>query len=207
MQAIFPARPPVRAATLAGVDEAGRGPLAGGVVAAVVVLAEGQRIEGVRDSKLMGPRQREAAAGRIRREALGWALGRAEVVEIDAINILNATLLAMQRAVATLTVRPDRIVVDGNRAPVFAGFAGVTGTLVGGDRLCPAVAAASVLAKVARDAEMSELELAYPGYGFAEHKGYPTPGHCRALRRLGPCAAHRRSFRPVREALEQWCRP
>jgi ribonuclease HII len=200
MNTNLPARMPAGAG-IGGIDEAGRGPLAGAVVAAAVILAEGQSVEGVRDSKLLSPRQREAAAERIRRDAIGWAIGRAEVEEIDALNILNATLLAMQRAYAALTVQPAQIVVDGNRVPDLAGFAGRVTALVGGDRLCAAVAAASVLAKVARDAEMCQLHAQFPQYGFALHKGYPTADHRHALQRLGPCAAHRRSFRPVREAI------
>lgn len=197
--AVPPHHPP--AAGTGGVDEAGRGPLAGAVVAAVVVLAPGQLIEGVRDSKLLSAAQRERLALRIRGEALGWALGRAAVAEIDRLNILNATFLAMERAVAGLAVPPRELAVDGNRAPRFAGFAGVVRTVVGGDRSCPAIAAASILAKVARDAEMLELDAAYPGYGFARHKGYPTAEHRAVLAQRGPCAAHRRSFAPVRAAM------
>lgn len=188
-------------ATVAGVDEAGRGPLAGAVVAAVVVLPLGAGIEGVVDSKLLGPGRRAQLAQRIRREALGWALGRAEVAEIDALNILQATLLAMQRAVANLDMQPDEILVDGNRAPVFGGHAGSVRAIIGGDRSCVAISAASILAKVARDEEMSRLHEHYPEYGFAIHKGYPTPAHREALMRLGPCPLHRQSFAPVRAAL------
>ena len=188
-------------ATIAGVDEAGRGPLAGAVVAAVVVLAPGQRIEGVRDSKLLSARQRERLVESIHREALAWALGRAAAHEIDTLNILNATLLAMQRAVSSLGLRPDQIVVDGNRAPEFPGFNGSVRALVGGDRSCQAVGAASILAKVARDREMLLLHGEFPQYGFDRHKGYPTAEHRAALMRLGPCAAHRRSFRPVSDAI------
>ncbi|MCC7258056.1 MAG: ribonuclease HII [Gammaproteobacteria bacterium] len=202
MRAPPPACIPVPAGDLVGgVDEAGRGPLAGAVVAAVVVLAPGQVIEGVRDSKLLTARARETAAARIREQALAWALGRAEAAEIDALNILNATFLAMQRAVAALGVAPALLQVDGNRAPAFPGFVGPVQAVIGGDRSCPAISAASILAKVARDAEMLRLHEAYPGYGFARHKGYPTADHRAALARFGPCAAHRRSFRPVREAL------
>ncbi len=185
-------------AGIGGVDEAGRGPLAGAVVAAVVVLAPGQAIEGVRDSKLLSAAQRQRVARRIHAEALAWALGRATVAEIDRLNILNATFLAMQRAVAGLAVVPRELAVDGNRAPRFAGFAGPVRAVVGGDRSCQAIAAASILAKLARDAEMLELEAAHPGYGFARHKGYPTAEHRAALLRLGPCAAHRLSYAPVR---------
>lgn len=188
-------------ATVAGVDEAGRGPLAGAVVAAVVVLPAGGSIEGVADSKLLSPGRREQLARRIRREALGWALGRAEVAEIDALNILQATLLAMQRAVAALDIRPGEILVDGNRAPVFCAQAGAVRAIIGGDRSCAAISAASILAKVARDEDMCRLHESYPEYGFAIHKGYPTPAHREALMRLGPCPLHRRSFAPVRAAL------
>ena len=193
------------AATIGGIDEAGRGPLAGAVVAAIVIFAYGQSIEGLRDSKLMSASQRERVAERIRSEALAWALGRADAQEIDAINILNATFRAMQRAVSCLDPRlhPVEIRVDGNRAPDFPGFGGPVLTIVGGDQLCPAISAASVLAKVARDEEMQVLHAEYPEYGFARHKGYPTADHRAVLRRLGPCVAHRRSFRPVREALDE----
>lgn len=187
---------------IAGVDEAGRGPLAGAVVAAAVVLAPGQLIEGVADSKLLSAACRMRLVVKIRREALGWALGRADVGEIDTLNILHATMLAMQRAVAALTMLPAAILVDGNRVPRFAGFAGRVRAIVGGDRLCGAIAAASILAKVARDEEMRLLHESYPHYGFDRHKGYPTVAHREALGRFGPCPAHRRSFRPVREALE-----
>jgi ribonuclease HII len=185
-----------------GVDETGRGPLAGPVVAAVVVLARRQVIAGVTDSKLLSPEHRAELAPRIRAEALAWALGQARVDEIDRFNILQATLLAMQRAVAALTVVPDLLRVDGNRAPTLPAYRGVIETLVGGDRLCPATGAASILAKVARDEEMERLDAVYPGYGFARHKGYATPDHRLALERLGPCAVHRRSFAPVRVAMQ-----
>ena len=188
-------------ATIGGLDEAGRGPWAGAVVAAVVVLRASQRIAGVTDSKMLSPRRREVLAARIREEALAWGLGRAEVWEIDSLNILNATFLAMRRALATLYVHPALLRIDGNRCPALPEFAGAVETMVGGDRLCPAVGAASILAKVTRDREMLSLDDEYPGYGFARHKGYGTPEHQNALARLGPCAAHRRSFRPVQAAL------
>lgn len=186
---------------IAGVDEAGRGPLAGAVVAAVVVLKRRQKIAEVTDSKLLTAERREMLAERIRAEALAWAIGRAEVEEIDTINILNATFLAMQRAVTALALLPDEIRVDGNRAPPFSGFGGTVHTIIGGDRLCNAISAASILAKVARDAEMRALDAQFPHYGFARHKGYATEGHREALDRHGPCPIHRRSFSPVREAL------
>jgi ribonuclease HII len=187
--------------TIAGIDEAGRGPWAGAVVAAVVVLEAGQRIDGVRDSKLLTPALRERAADRIRKEARAWAIGRAEVAEIDALNVLRATLLAMDRAVGALGCRPDLIRVDGNQRPALPGFDGPVETWIGGDRRCPAISAASILAKVARDAEMTRLDRLFPGYGFARHKGYGTAEHQRALDELGPCDLHRASFRPVQLAL------
>lgn len=186
---------------LAGLDEAGRGPLAGPVIAAVVVLGARQAIAGVRDSKQLSPGRREALAPVIRRDAVAWALGRAEAAEIDRLNILQASLLAMARALAALAVTPDRLHVDGNRLPPLGDYRGEAVAMVGGDRQCPAVAAASILAKVARDAEMRALDAHYPGYGFARHKGYPTAAHLAALTRLGPCAIHRRSFAPVRARL------
>jgi len=187
--------------TVAGIDEAGRGPLAGPVVAAAVLLGPGQWIEGVRDSKELSAAQRALAAGRIRAEALEWALGEASREEIDELNILQATLLAMRRAFAGLSRAPGRVEIDGNQSPGLPGFPGVIETVVGGDRLRPAIAAASILAKVHRDAEMNRLHVAYPGYGFDRHKGYPTGEHRAALAALGPCPAHRRSFAPVRASL------
>jgi ribonuclease HII len=187
--------------TVAGIDEAGRGPLAGPVVAAVVVLGRGQSIAGVRDSKQLNAAQRGEAAARIREEAWAWALGEASRVEIDELNILQATLLAMQRAFAGLAVLPGRVEVDGNRAPRLAGYEGVIETVVDGDRLRQAIGAASILAKVHRDQLMDQLHASYPGYGFGQHKGYPTAAHRAALAALGPCPEHRRSFGPVRAAL------
>jgi ribonuclease HII len=186
---------------IGGVDEAGRGPLAGPVVAAVVVLAPRQRIEGVRDSKQLTAARREALFDVVRREARAWAIGCADVAEIDDLNILHATLLAMRRAVEGLAILPGLLRIDGNRAPDLPGFAGLTETVVGGDRCCPAIGAASILAKVARDRIMRDLDAQFPGYGFARNKGYPTAAHRDALVRIGPCSAHRRSFRPVRDAL------
>jgi ribonuclease HII len=187
--------------TIAGIDEAGRGPLAGPVVAAVVVLDRGQAIVGVRDSKELTPAQRAAAAARIRTESVEWAIGEASREEIDDLNILQATLLAMRRAFAGLRRVPARVEVDGNRAPGLPGYAGVIETVVGGDRLRPAIAAASILAKVHRDAVMERLHVLYPGYGFDRHKGYPTATHRSALAALGACPAHRQSFSPVRAAV------
>lgn len=188
-----------------GIDEAGRGPLAGPVVAAVVVLAPGQIIEGVTDSKLLPAARRRSLALDIRAQSLAWALGSATVEEIDRLNILQATLLAMRRAVEALNAWPERLRVDGNRAPLLPGYPGVVETLVQGDRLCPSISAASILAKVARDDVMLKLDAEFPGYGFAVHKGYPTADHRAALHRLGACAAHRRSFGPVRAALQSGC--
>lgn len=183
---------------IAGVDEAGRGPLAGPVVAAAVVLDPAQPIEGLRDSKRLTAARRVTLAGEIRSRALAWALGSAAVEEIDRLNILQATLLAMQRAVDGLGLVPERILVDGNRLPAFAVPAAA---VVGGDGTVPAISAASILAKVARDALMDTLAEHHPGYGFEVHKGYPTPSHRKALARLGPSPIHRMSFAPVRAAL------
>lgn len=183
---------------VAGVDEVGRGPLAGPVVAAAVILPEDHGIEGLADSKLLTAQRRETLAALIRERAVCWALGRADAGEIDAVNILQASLRAMARAVAALAVSPAVAWVDGNRCP--DGLAMPAHAIVGGDGTVPAISAASILAKVARDAEMAELDTPYPGYGFAEHKGYGTPDHRAALARLGPCAIHRMSFAPVREA-------
>lgn len=184
----------------AGIDEVGRGPLAGPVVAAVVVLARGQSIPGVRDSKLLSPARREVLAGRIREAAVDWCLGEASVAEIDALNILQATMLAMSRAFAGLRCLPGLVQVDGNRAPPLPGFGGPVETVVGGDRSCLAISAASILAKVHRDQLMTEMHARYPAYGFDRHMGYPTAEHRRVLASLGPCPHHRRSFRPVWEA-------
>jgi ribonuclease HII len=188
---------------LAGVDEAGRGPLAGPVVAAAVVLAPRQVVPGVTDSKLLSPGRRARLAVEIRDQALAFAIGRAEVEEIDRLNILQASLLAMMRALAALGSLPGRLRVDGRQLPSLTGYTGQAEALVGGDRKCPAIGAASILAKVTRDAEMERLDRAYPGYGFGQHKGYPTAAHREALLALGPCAAHRRSYHPVRESLER----
>lgn len=190
-----------RAVTVAGIDEAGRGPLAGAVVAAAVVLAPGQTLAGVRDSKQLSAAQREALVEIIHSSALDWSIGLATHAEIDALNILHATMLAMSRAFAGLRLQPGLVQVDGNRAPVLDGFGGSVQTVIGGDRSCPAISAASILAKVHRDQLMMELHAEYPGYGFDRHKGYPTAAHREALLALGPCPAHRLSFAPVRAAL------
>ena len=184
---------------VAGVDEVGVGPLAGPVFAAAVILRGGRRIDGLADSKVLSARQRESLSDEIKQNALAWAIGRAEVEEIDRINILQARLLAMQRAVAALSPAPTLILVDGNQAPSVA-YA--VKTIVRGDATEPAISAASIIAKVARDAEMRALCAIYPGYDFAGHKGYPTAAHLAALERLGACAIHRRSFAPVQRILQ-----
>tara|TARA_R110002110_G_scaffold133783_1_gene316426 strand:+ start:21935 stop:22537 length:603 start_codon:yes stop_codon:yes gene_type:complete len=183
---------------LAGVDEVGRGPLAGDVVAAAVILDPSRPIPGLRDSKKLSPIRREALAAQIREHALGWAVARASVAEIDALNILQASLLAMHRAVRALDPQPDCVLVDGNRLPRWDYR---SEPVVGGDDRVPAIAAASILAKVQRDRELVALDALYPGYGFAAHKGYPTAAHLQALRRLGVTPVHRRSFAPVKALL------
>lgn len=183
---------------IAGVDEAGRGPLAGPVYAAAVILDPGRTIAGLGDSKKLSPARREALELEIQDRALAWAVTFASAEEIDRLNILQASLLAMQRAVAALEPRPVRVLLDGNRLTDFGCGAQA---IVGGDGLISVIGAASILAKVARDRRMCELDLLYPGYGFAGHKGYPTAAHRQALSSLGPCPEHRRSFGPVRAAL------
>ncbi|MGH8119006.1 MAG: ribonuclease HII [Gammaproteobacteria bacterium] len=177
---------------IAGVDEAGRGPLAGPVYAAAVILDPDRPISGLADSKKLSPAKREQLDGEIRRHALAWAVSRAEVEEIDRINILRASLLAMQRCVQLLKIKPTLVLVDGLHCPE-TGYA--EQAIVKGDNKVPCIAAASIIAKVARDREMVELDRQYPGYGFAEHKGYPTHSHRGALARLGACPIHRRSFK------------
>lgn len=187
---------PVR--LVCGVDEAGRGPLAGPVYAAAVILDPQQPIAGLADSKLLSARRRESLSAAIRSRALAWAIAAASVEEIDTLNILRASLLAMRRAVVALSVQPDEALVDGNQAPTLAM---TCRTVVGGDRLHPAISAASILAKTARDAELIALDVSYPQYGFAQHKGYGTPQHLLALRIHGPCAIHRRTFGPVAQRI------
>lgn len=198
----MPRRPqyPTTAQLLCGVDEAGRGPLAGSVYAAAVVLDPGRRVNGLRDSKLLTPEAREKLSGRIRDKAIAWAIAHATVEEIDRLNILRASLLAMRRAVESLGMAPEEVCVDGNVLPDLPFRCSA---VVKGDQRVAAIAAASILAKVARDAEMAEMERRYPGYGFASHKGYCTPEHLAALRELGPCEIHRRSFEPVQVILSQ----
>lgn len=185
---------------LAGVDEVGRGPLAGPVVAAAVILDPHRPLEGLKDSKKLRERRREELAGQIRERALAWSLGRAEVHEIDRINILQASLLAMQRAVAALSLAPGLVLVDGNRCPRLDY---PSQAVVRGDALVPAISAASIIAKVSRDREMVELDSRYPGYGLAKHKGYPSKAHLEALQTLGVTPIHRRSYAPVRRLLEE----
>ena len=183
---------------VAGVDEAGRGPLAGPVVAAAVILDPDHPIAGLKDSKQLTARQRETLAAEIRTRSRAWAVAWADHEEIDRLNILQASLLAMARAVAALTLQPHRVLVDGNRCPPVPQ---PVDAIVKGDSTVPAISAASILAKVERDAAMCRLDLLYPGYGFAVHKGYPTAAHVEALERHGPCTVHRRSFGPVQRSL------
>ena len=184
---------------LAGVDEAGRGPLAGPVVAAAVMLDELQPIKGLADSKTLSPRRRERLYDEIRAKALCCCVAEASAQEIDELNILQATLLAMRRAVEGLRLRPHRVLVDGNRLPVLAMPARA---IVKGDAKVQAIAAASILAKVHRDRLCLALHERFPQYGFAAHKGYPTAEHLQALRTHGACAEHRRSFAPVRAVAD-----
>jgi ribonuclease HII len=181
-----------------GIDEAGRGPLAGPVVAAAVILDPARRIEGLRDSKILSPARREELSERIRERCIAFAVAEATVEEIDGLNILQASLLAMRRAVDALPVAPDYALVDGNQMPRLA----IPGrAIVSGDAVEPAISAASILAKTARDALMRAFDALHPGYGFARHMGYGTPEHLDCLQRLGPCPLHRRSFAPVRGLL------
>jgi len=185
---------------VAGVDEAGRGPLAGPVVAAAVILDASRPIPGLKDSKQLSPVQRGTLAVVIRERSLAWAVAWADHQEIDRLNILQASLLAMARAVVALSLEPHAVLVDGNRSPPVK--QPVT-AIVKGDSKVPAISAASILAKVERDAAMCRLDALYPAYGFAVHKGYPTPAHLAALDAHGACPVHRRSFAPVRLCLEK----
>jgi ribonuclease HII len=186
---------------ICGVDEAGRGPLAGPVCAAAVVFEPGRRAPaGIADSKVLSSRERERLSILIKNRALAWAVAWASVEEIDSLNILQASLLAMRRAVESLSVSPHEVLFDGPHCPLLA--LPVRG-IVDGDAKVRVIAAASILAKTARDAEMCRLHRCFPQYGFDEHKGYPTPQHLRALRRHGVCEVYRRSFAPVREILER----
>jgi ribonuclease HII len=185
---------------IAGVDEAGRGPLAGPVVVAAVILDPRRRINGLRDSKILTAARRETLDARIRARALAFSVVAIEVDDIDRFNIFQATMLGMARAIAALALRPARALIDGNHVPQNMQCEGRA--IVDGDALEPVISAASILAKVARDRLMCELDCRYPNYGFAQHKGYATPEHLAALDRLGPCREHRRSFAPVRRACE-----
>lgn len=188
------------AGLIAGVDEAGRGPLAGPVVAGAVILDPHKRIRGVRDSKVIEPQERAELAIKIRRSAIAWSVAWADVEEIDAHNILQATYLAMRRALVGLRVHPAHVQIDGNRCPSFAGLPLTCSfeAIIDGDALRTCIGAASILAKVTRDQMMIGLDALYPQYGFASHKGYSTPQHYEALDRYGPSPIHRRSFEPVR---------
>ncbi|MDO4708211.1 MAG: ribonuclease HII [Pseudomonadota bacterium] len=184
---------------MAGVDEAGRGPLAGPVAVAAVILDPARPIAGLNDSKKLSEKKREALAPLIRQHALAWHVEFVEAAEIDALNILQATLTGMRRALLALTPAPSFARIDGNRLPLDLPCPAEA--LVGGDALEPAIMAASILAKTARDARLLELDTHYPEYGFARHKGYPSPAHLSALQRYGPCPEHRRSYAPVRRAM------
>ena len=185
---------------VAGVDEAGRGPLAGPVVVAAVVLNPDQPFDGLDDSKRLSEKRREALFPLIMERALAWTVVEIEVAEIDRINILQATLLGMKKAVEQLLPPPSLALIDGNRAPALKC---AVRTIVGGDSLEPAISAASILAKVTRDRLMKKLHIVYPDYGFDRHKGYPTADHLARLTRYGPCPIHRRSFAPVKRCLMQ----
>lgn len=188
-----------RGILLAGVDEVGRGPLIGAVVTAAVILDPDRPIAGLADSKKLSERQRLRLFDEIRDKALAYAWGRCEAAEIDQLNILWASLLAMKRAVEALPIQPEYVLVDGNRCPQWQ-YA--SEAVIKGDSRVAAISAASILAKVARDRELTEMDALYPGYGLSQHKGYPTPVHLAALARLGVTPQHRRSFGPVRRCLE-----
>ena len=183
---------------MAGVDEAGRGPLAGPVVAAAVILDDAKRIRGLADSKILTPIQRDKLYDQIREKALCCSVAQASVEEIDTLNILHATMLAMKRAVEGLRLKPAKVLVDGNRLPLIDVLAEA---IIGGDAKIKSISAASILAKVHRDRWCAEFHLEYPQYGFADHKGYGTAEHLAALREHGACPQHRRSFAPVAEVL------
>ncbi len=185
---------------IAGVDEVGRGPLVGAVVTAAVILPAEYDIPGLNDSKKLTEKKRELLYDVILEQALSWSLGRAEVDEIDQLNILYATMLAMRRAVEGLSVKPDHAQIDGNRCPDIEHICSVE-AIIKGDGLIPAISAASIIAKVTRDREMRALDALYPEYGFAQHKGYPTKQHFTALEEHGVLAEHRKSFAPVKKLL------
>lgn len=186
---------------VAGVDEVGRGPLCGPVVTAAVILDPSKPILGLNDSKKLSEKKREQLFAEIKTKAVAWSIGRAEVAEIDQLNILQATLLAMQRAIELLSITPKLALIDGNRCPKLSI---PCSAVIKGDATIPAIAAASILAKVTRDKEMLELDKRYPGYGIAGHKGYPTAIHLAALQQLGPTPIHRHSFAPVRLAAQHF---
>ncbi len=186
---------------IAGVDEAGRGPLAGPVITAAVILPKDCIIKGLSDSKKLSEQRREKLYDIIIHEAICWATGRAEVAEIDQLNILQATLLAMRRAVEGLEEKPDHIQVDGNHCPDMDGICTVE-AIISGDDSVPAISAASIIAKVTRDREMRELHERFPEYGFARHKGYPVKEHLQALEKYGVLSEHRKSFAPVRKRIK-----
>jgi ribonuclease HII len=192
---------------IAGIDEAGRGPLAGPVVAAAVILRPRRRIEGIADSKALTAEERTRLSVEIKREALCFGIGWADTSEIDALNILQATFLAMRRALLAMCTTPDHVLVDGNRLPSLDGLgkALTARAIIDGDVTEPAISAASILAKTARDSYMNQMDAVYPAYAFASHKGYATPDHHRLLALHGPCPLHRRSFEPVRLAIR--CEP
>jgi len=185
---------------IAGVDEAGRGPLAGPVIAGAVILDPDKPIEGLRDSKRLSASRRDELFDQIRERALAWAVGRADVEEIDRINILQATMLAMSRAVEALQPSADHALIDGNRCPDLSC---TSRAIIKGDSKVPAISAASIMAKVTRDREMLDLDRRYPGYGLAQHKGYPSKAHIEALESLGVTPVHRRSYAPVRRVIER----
>ena len=185
---------------VAGVDEVGRGPLAGAVVAAAVILDPEKPISGLTDSKKLSEKKRDVLFDIIQRDALAWAIGRAEVEEIDSLNILHASLLAMRRAVEQLQPKAEYALIDGNRCPQLSC---PSEAIVKGDLTVPCISAASIIAKVTRDREMEALDKTYPGYGLAQHKGYPTQVHMEALKKLGPSIIHRRSFGPVAALLAE----
>ncbi|MEH6626307.1 MAG: ribonuclease HII [Motiliproteus sp.] len=184
---------------IAGVDEVGRGPLFGDVVTAAVILDPNQPIDGLADSKKLTEKRREALFDEIKSKALAWSVARASAEEIDNLNILQATMLAMTRAVQGLSVAPSYALIDGNRCPVLSC---PCEAVVKGDSKVPAISAASIIAKVTRDREMLVFDQQFPGYGLAKHKGYPTSVHLQALKQLGPTPLHRRSFGPVRNLLD-----
>ncbi len=185
---------------IAGVDEVGRGPLAGAVIAAAVILDPNRPIEGLTDSKKLSDKRRNELTQVIKSHSLAWCIGRAEVDEIDRINILQASLLAMQRAVEGLSIKPKHCLIDGNRCPELNC---TSEAIVKGDLKEPAISAASIIAKVERDNEMIKYDSIYPGYGLAKHKGYPTKAHLEAIKLLGVTEIHRQSFAPVRRILEK----